>query len=289
MKLKNVLVSTKQTAYEFYAEKYEDLREVFSAEEIAFYKNKHTEHYDSLNHIRKTLEFYSIPYQRVYMPYGTFPEFKDRDLIIAIGGDGTVLKSAHYVLDNTPILSVKSESRSVGALCVIDSSEFKVALEKILGDNFKTEDWTRAEGKVSNSKPDLALNDILVGPKFRPGAARYEVSFKDKKEVHMGSGLVVSTGAGSTGWYINIAGSEGTFDRTAKELRFIATEYTTGKEYQLIKGKILPDEVLNVKSLMTIDGIVSYDGDKQKRMTDFNVGQSIQIKISDKPISAIVF
>ncbi len=287
MKLKNVLISTKQTAYEYYKSEYDDLKEVLSPEDLKIIKKNHESHYKALNNIKKILDSKKINHQRVYMPYAAFEEFKGRDLIIAFGGDGTVLNTAHYILDDTPILTVKSEKASVGALCTIDTYEFEYALKKILSGKFKTELWIRAEIKFGN-RVDFALNDILVGPKYRPQVARYEIDFKGKEEKQMSSGLIISTGAGSTGWYSNIAGNDGKFSRTAKYLKFIVTECKSDDKYKLIKGKIMPGEIFRVKSLMNIDGITCFDGDTKKRMHNFYRGKSIQVRISDKPLKVII-
>ncbi|MBI4095410.1 MAG: NAD(+)/NADH kinase [DPANN group archaeon] len=287
MKPKNVLLSAKQTAYEYFKRENDNLAEILSAEDLATIKAGHDEHYAALNHVRKVLESLGIPYQRVYQPYAAFEEFKGRDLVISVGGDGTVLNTAHYITDETPVLTVKSDGRSKGALCLFDATEFQRIIEDIVSDNHKTELWTRVEGRLGN-KTDLALNDILVGPKYSPGAARYNIRFSDTEEKQISSGVITSTGAGSTGWYVNIAGNNGTFSRTAQELRFIAREYRTDAGYTLTKGTLGPSDVLEIRSLMNIDGIVSFDGDTQKRMHSFARGETIQMRISDKPLHVVV-
>ena len=286
MKLQSVLLSTKQTAYEYYKKQYDNLREVLPVEDLAAIKQGHDEHYASLNHIRKTLDSKGISYQRVYMPYAAYEEFKDRDLIIAVGGDGTVLNTAHYILDSTPLLAVKSEKRSVGGLCAISAAEFESALEKIMRDCAKIESWTRVEGKMGN-KTDLALNEISVAHKYG-GFARYEIRLNDLGEEHGGTGMLISTGSGSRAWYANIPGSDGEFPRTAEELRFIARECWKDAGYRLSKGSINKDQMIEIRSLMNIDGVVMFDGDCQKRMYDFGRGASLRIKISDKPLRMIV-
>ena len=125
MKLKNVLIATKQTGLEYYRQNYDDPKDVLPADLLEEKKREHEEHYASFSLVKRVLENYNIPYQRVYMPYGSYEEFLGRDLVISLGGDGTVLNAAHYILDKTPILTVKSEGDSVGALCKINSSKFE--------------------------------------------------------------------------------------------------------------------------------------------------------------------
>lgn len=286
MKPKNVLLSTKQTAWEYLKNEHENPADVIPKEELDAIKKGHEAHYTALNHIRKVLEDLGIPYQRVYQPYAAFDEFKNRDLVIAIGGDGTILNTAHFILDETPVLTVKSEPKSVGGLCTINYTQFEEAMKNIIADKFRIEKWTRIEGKMGN-RIDLALNDIMIGPKYRSGAARYEIEFNGKKEAHLSSGIIVSTGCGSAAWYRNIAGSDGIFPRDSKELKFIATEYNAEKGYKLAKGTFKSGDVLKIKSLMSINGVVSFDGDSNKRMYKFLTGNDIEISISDKPLHVI--
>ncbi len=289
MKPENILLSTKQTEYEYFKSRYKDLTKILSPNDLGERIEKHKEHYASFNHIKKVLDSAGIPYQRVYMPYAAFPEFKERDLVIAIGGDGTVLNTAQFILDETPVLTVKSEHRSVGALCTIDATGFENALEKILNGKFKIEKWTRAEGQLDNELPELALNEISINHKYGQ-FARYEVSFNGIKERQGSTGMIVSTGVGSGAWYVTIAGNDGIFPNTSDELRFIARETKPESKYKLFKGTIKPDEVIEIRSLMNICGAITIDGDTtEKRMKDFDIGKTIQIRKSDKPLNVITF
>jgi len=287
MKLQNVLLATKQTALEYYRQNYDDPLEVLSVDLLNRKKREHEEHYTSFNNVKKILDKNNISYQRVYMPYGSFEEFVGRDLIISIGGDGTVLNTAHYILDNTPLLTVKSEGDSVGALCKINASKFENTLQQILDDNFNLESWTRVEGKFGN-KTDIALNEIAVGQKYFNGMARYKIKFNKISEEQKSSKIIISTGAGSTGWYNNLEHSKGVFDPRDQELRFVVSENIRINNYELLSGKILPEQVMEITSLMDVDGSISFDGDGNKRMYDFPIGKKLYVKISDKPLSVIV-
>ncbi|MGV8087134.1 MAG: NAD(+)/NADH kinase [Candidatus Woesearchaeota archaeon] len=287
MKLKNVLLATKQTSLEYYRQNYDKPEEVLSVKELERKKREHKEHYESFNYIKSVLDKHNISYQRVYMPYGAYEEFVDRDLIISIGGDGTVLNTAHYILDKTPILTVKSEGDSVGALCKINAKQFEDTLDKLLNDDFTVESWTRVEGTF-NHKKDIALNEIAVGPKYFNGMMRYEVKFKDVSEEQRSSKIMVSTGAGSTGWYNNVEYSQGNFDPQSKELRFVVSEDNKSNHYKLLHGVMKVGDVVEITSLMDIDGAISFDGDNNKRMYDFNIGKKLYVKISDKPLNVII-
>jgi NAD kinase len=224
MKLDNVLISTKQTDLEYARMNYDDVIKEYGAEQYERMVKSNIEHYNALNLIRDTLNSKGINNQRIYMPYTAHEEFKNRDLVICVGGDGTVLNTARYILDNTPVLTVKSESSSIGALCNINTSQFEDKLNQILKDDYSIEQKNRIEGMLDN-KVDIALNDISILPYYAAGFVRYEVNFHGIKELISGSGMVISTGSGATGWYRKIGGADQEFSPKDPFLRFIAREY----------------------------------------------------------------
>lgn len=71
---------------------------------------------------------------------------KQVDLVIAVGGDGTVLSSSHFLGDNIPLVGVNSdptraeeksstkrtdERRSFGALCMCTAADVEQELPKV--------------------------------------------------------------------------------------------------------------------------------------------------------------
>jgi hypothetical protein len=286
MKLKNVLLATKQTALELYRQNHDDPKDFLPADLLERKKEEHEEHYRSFNIVKKTLDKYNIGYQRVYMPYGAYEEFENRDLVISIGGDGTVLNSAHYILDKTPLLTLKSEGDSVGALCKIVTSEFEDTLIKILKDDFRMESWTRVEGRIGH-KTDMALNEIAV-VKYNGLMVSYGIDFKGQYEEQRSSRILVSTGAGSTGWYHNVHDTNDAFSATSKELRFTVSEALRDRNYGMLHGCMGEHDVIEITSLMDFEGCISFDGDMRKRAYDFPIGQKLQVRISDKPLNVII-
>ena len=288
MKLRNVLLSTKQTSLEFFKQKYDVLEDVIDSDSLLRKKLEHEEHYINFNFIKSVLEKNNIPYQRIYMPYASFDDFKGRDLVISIGGDGTVVNTARYILDDVPLLTVKSEKDSVGALCRLDVSNFEESLERILAGEFNLESWSRIEGKMGKMT-DYALNEIAIGPMFFSGTARYKINFNGFEEEQRSSKLIISTGAGSTGWYKNLEYSKGSFSPQSDELRFSVSEEFKHKNYRFKHGVMLPNQIMEITSLMDIGGKISFDGDTQKRFYDFPLGSKMTVKISNKPLRVVGF
>ncbi len=287
MIIKKVLLATKQTALEYYRQSYDSPQDVIPRKLLSLKKKEHEEHYLSLNLIREVLKKYDISYKTVYMPYAAHEEFLDNDLIISVGGDGTVLNTARFIRDKTPLLAVKSEKDSAGVLCTLSARDFEKALKSIFLDDFKMQSWTRAEGKFGN-KIDIALNEIAIGTKHFNGLAHYEIRLGGKSERQRSSKIIVATGTGSTGWYANIPYSEKRFSPEAKELKYLVSEHIKKHKYSMVQGSIGPGQTMEITSLMDVDGTINFDGDKNRRMYPFPIGKKLRIKISDSPLKVII-
>lgn len=288
MKIRRVLLSTKKTALEYFKEHTDFLEDVLPRNELNEIRARHEAHYESLDRIRRELSERGVQFSRSYMPYSEYEDFRGKDLIISVGGDGTVLNSSQYIQDNTPMLTIRSDRRSLGTLCTIDAEDFEEALSRIIEDEYETQDWTRVEGHFG-SRRVFALNEVYVGTRHTPTMARYELTFGGKTEAQMSSGVVISTGTGSTGWYANIPGSDGRFPRTSKDLRFIVREHNLAGRYSLTKGVIRRRQSITVRSKMNVDGCISFDGDCGKRMFEFRRGTLLRVRAAPTPVRIVAF
>jgi len=79
-----------------------------------------------------------------------------------------------------------------------------------------------AQVLLNNGQRLLAVNDLFVGARTHV-SARYRLRYKGLDEDQSSSGLIISTGAGSTGWYRSIptgaAGIVATYWRLSRECR----------------------------------------------------------------------
>ena len=73
------------------------------------------------------------------------------------------------------------------------------AIERVLAGKYNYEMVTMAETELNDGQKLLAFNDFFIGPSSHT-SARYEITFDGHSENHSSSGIIVSTGAGSTGW-----------------------------------------------------------------------------------------
>lgn len=128
----------------------------------------------------------------------------DVDLVVAIGGDGTVLSTAHFLDHGTiPLLGVNSdpmseenrivkkkktdERRSHGALCAVTASNMKGKLPQILYGGGKLSIRSRIQCIVKSTFSETrlvpALNDLLIANPSPAAVSRFRMGWlKEVKE-----------------------------------------------------------------------------------------------------------
>ena len=129
--------------------------------------------------------------------------FSSREVVIAVGQDGLVANTAKYTLAQ-PLLGVNPDpSRFDGVLLPFGPERVREAVRRVLEGKAQTVDVTLAEARLADGQRLLAFNDLFIGAKSHV-SARYLIRAGDRAETHSSSGVVVSTGAGSTGWLSSI-------------------------------------------------------------------------------------
>jgi NAD+ kinase len=129
---------------------------------------------------------------------------KRADLLVVVGGDGTVMRAAEHSAD-IPILGVKIGA--LGFLCETTPDRANASLEKILAGEYFLEHKSKlrvAYGK--RSLPD-ALNEALVCTS-KPSKVMSLMVMKDGEPLHRGraDGVIVSTTTGSTAYALSAGG-----------------------------------------------------------------------------------
>ena len=81
------------------------------------------------------------------------------DILIVVGGDGTILKAVRELKKQIPILGV---SKGVKFLTEIEFDEFEISLKKLLKREYKIEERMRLACEIDGLKLPNALNDIVA-------------------------------------------------------------------------------------------------------------------------------
>lgn len=129
--------------------------------------------------------------------------FSKNDVIVTLGQDGLVANTAKYV-NGQPTLAVNPDvERFDGILLPFQPGDLRASLEGTIAGKARVRSVTLAEAKLKDGQRLLAFNDLFVGASTHV-SARYRIRFGEKREDHSSSGIIVSTGAGSTGWLSSI-------------------------------------------------------------------------------------
>ncbi len=249
--------------------------------------------------------------EREFLPTFTFGS---EDLIVALGPDGLVVNTAKY-LDGQPLLAFNPDVWHIdGVLLPFAVGHAHAALPQIVTGNYQVAPVTMAQATLNDGQTLLALNDLFIGAKSHV-SARYEIRHGGQSEAHSSSGLIVATGAGSTGWWrsiltgaARIAQAHGgsvphvsvdqntgritdnyRFDWSADELRFAVREPFISKTSaaNLVCGALRGDETLQIVSRMPQNGVIFSDG-VEEDFLEFNAGAIATIGISSKKLRLIV-
>lgn len=138
-------------------------------------------------------------------------EFRDSlDLIIVLGGDGTILSVARGINGkiNVPILGINIGN--LGFLSSVEISDIDLAFKKLRDLEYRVEERILLKSNIPedvNKGQSLALNDIVISRGSLSRMIRFQI-FIDGKRYYTfkGDGLIVATPTGSTAYSFSAGG-----------------------------------------------------------------------------------
>ena len=129
--------------------------------------------------------------------------FDAGDLIVVLGQDGLVANTATYA-GAQPIVGVNPDPERIdGILLPFGPDEARAAVAGVLAGRAATRGITLAEAVLGDGQRLLAFNDLFIGAQTHV-SARYRIRAAGREESQSSSGVLVSTGAGSTGWMSSV-------------------------------------------------------------------------------------
>jgi NAD+ kinase len=138
-------------------------------------------------------------------------EFAERvDLIIAVGGDGTMLYAASLVNDlDVPLLGVNRGR--LGFLADVSPAATLDVLDQILEGNYSIESRLRLKATLATQggteKSAVGLNDVVLQRRNTGRMLDFDAHIAGRYvNTHMGDGLIVATPTGSTAYALSCGG-----------------------------------------------------------------------------------
>ncbi|MDC0354908.1 NAD kinase [Flavobacteriaceae bacterium] len=132
------------------------------------------------------------------------------DLMITIGGDGTLLRSVTFVRDlGIPIIGINTGR--LGFLATLNQELLNIELKKILKGEFNVEERSLIEVNIDNNNDfsdfNFALNEVSVGRKNTTSMIEIKTTLNGEYlNTYWADGLIVSTPTGSTGYSLSCGG-----------------------------------------------------------------------------------
>ena len=136
---------------------------------------------------------------------------KSFDLLISIGGDGTILRAITYVRDlGIPIVGINTGR--LGFLATIQTDEIATALSEIFNGDYKISERSLLSVETQPKNKDVedthfALNEIALSRKNTTSMITVETHLNDEYLTsYWADGLILSTPTGSTGYSLSCGG-----------------------------------------------------------------------------------
>ncbi len=225
--------------------------------------------------------------------------FGDNDIVVAIGQDGLVANTLKYLSGQLLIGVNPDPARWDGVLLPFEADDLKPVVEDIFKNNRQVKEVSMAKAVLNDGQTMYAVNDLFIGQKTHV-SSRYHIQLGDRQEYQSSSGVIVSTGLGSTGWLksvltgaSNIVGT--IMDQTFKigEKRVLAWDsddlfFSVREPFlsriskaDLCFGAIVKGKQLKILSQMPENGVIFSDGIESDYL-EFNSGIQATITVAEK-------
>ena len=265
------------------------------------YEREDDAYRSALDRLRRTLDF-EMPVQLVDRSLVPTFQFQKEDVVVTLGQDGLVANTAKYA-GTQPIVAVNPEpSRFDGILLPFLPDQARAAVERVLENKAKAREVTLASVTLGDGQHLLAFNDLFIGARSHVSAL-YRISYGDRSEVQSSSGVLVSTGAGSTGWVssvFNMASGIANFcggkplqgvrmQWEDPRLLYIVREpfLSRHSEIGIVAGMLAASEQLRLESLMPSGGAIFSDGVEADYL-EFNSGAVATVAAAEQRARLVV-
>ncbi len=251
----------------------------------------------AVNRLKRELDL-GLPVQVIDRSLMPTYDFSMSTAVVVLGQDGLVANAAKYVGD-APIIGVNPDpARFDGVLLPFQLQDARNVLRTVLAGKGRIRKVTLAEVKLQDGQQMLAFNEFFVGVRSHV-SARYKITVNRRTESHSSSGVLISTGAGSTGWMSSVfnmaAGIAAQQDRDQKPiarpqlnwdascLLWAVREPFVSRTSQagLVCGTLEGNAEMVIESMTPENGVIFSDGIESDAL-EFNAGTIATIGIASR-------
>jgi len=306
-----ILVVTQKTALEELVERYGTRDQArFYLEHMGISFAEYQAAHDQYQAALALLKTYLPPKMRSQLIERSFlPNylFGPHDLVVTLGRDGLVINTGKY-LDGQPLVAFNPDPQRIdGVLIPFPVTAAAAVLHRVLEYDYGARRLTLAQATLNDGQKLYAVNDLFIGQRTHV-SARYRLRLGERQEDQSSSGIIVSTGAGSTGWLRSVftgaagvaervGGAAGAsqklrqayaFDATAERLCFSVREPFVSRVSgaDIIFGVIGRNQALEVESHMPQNGVIFSDG-VESDFLRFDSGAIARIAVAEKKVTLV--
>jgi NAD+ kinase len=216
---------------------------------------------------------------------GLCRELATTDVLVVLGGDGTLLRAARAVIQvDVPLLGVNLGK--VGFLSKVEAVELEAVLAKLVAGAFTIDARMALEarllpgGRDEDAAVHHALNDVVVARGALARVVRLDVAIGPTHlATFIADGLVVSSPTGSTGYSFSAGGPIVAPDSRNLIVTPIAAYLSTVRS--VVVG---PDQVIRCRVIDATEAIVSIDG---REDVPIAVGDVVEVRALARPIQLV--
>lgn len=225
--------------------------------------------------------------------------FGDNDIVVVIGQDGLIANTMKY-LSNQLVIGVNPDpARWDGILLPFTVADLKSVVQEAFKKRRQVKEVSMAQATLNDGQIIYAVNDLFIGQRTHV-SSRYHIQLGDQHEYQSSSGIIVSTGLGSTGWLKSIlAGAtnivNGISDKKIKVQQERKLEWNIDYLYfsvrepfpsksskaDIVYGKVTKESPLKILSQMPENGVIFSDGIESDYL-QFTSGIEATITIAEK-------
>ncbi|AIQ27890.1 MULTISPECIES: sugar kinase [unclassified Paenibacillus] len=142
--------------------------------------------------------------------------FGERDTVVVLGQDGLVANTLKYLREQ-PLIGVNPDpQRWDGVLLPFTVKDLRQLVPEVLRSQRQVREVTLARAELNDGQSLYGVNDLFIGRRTHV-SARYQLELNGTLEQQSSSGIIVSTGMGSTGWLKSVlAGAAGIVSQAAQ-------------------------------------------------------------------------
>ena len=250
----------------------------------------HADHEETVAEVKRALERPGVEPVFHETPRGPIGAAK-WDLVITVGGDGTLLAVSHQIGADVPLLGVNSApSHSVGFFCAAKKGTVKETLDAALRGQLRRVSLTRMRVKLNDvTVHRRVLNEALFCHASPAATSRYilritRASGEHEEEEQKSSGMWIGPAAGSTAAQRSAGGK--VLPLSSTKIQYVVREpYTPrGKKMSLPLGLVEDGGYLTLRSKMRA-GKIFVDG--EITVHDVGLGDVVRMRRSDEPLTVL--